>query len=219
MRCSARRAGPPGVAVERRGRDRGRRRGGSSGRASDGDPLGLGQPDREVRDDRARGCVERVPDRSHPSWPSSSYALRGAARAGTERRQQRDREEQRSRRCRGGRRARRPAASSPAAPRPRRCAASRASRADRTSRTWTGAGGVEERAPRRRHREDQARDQERDASRRAPPGGSRGPATAHGSAMKPITEIGRPGNSRTLKRLCAKPSTRISSSRAGPTAR
>ena len=41
----------------------------------------------------------------------------------------------------------------------------------------------------------------------------------HGSARMPITDSGMPRKTRTLKTLWARPSTRISTSRAGPTAR
>ena len=157
-------------------------RGGSSGRASDGIRLRLGQPDREVGDDRAGGRVERVADR--PPSGGSSSANWAAVVA-------------------------RPAAEGRAAARPRRAASRRSPSAGPSQATGRvqpqpGAepgdhgvegeqrredeqhldrpGGVEERAPRRRDREDEARDEERDDATATRTGRMRRAAACHGSA-------------------------------------
>ena len=101
------------------------------------DPLRLGQPDREVGDDRAGERVERMADRGHHGG-QLVVLLGGVARPGAERRQQRDREEQRAEDRRAAGRARRPAGSSRAGRPTRAISASSASSAETISRTWTG---------------------------------------------------------------------------------
>ena len=128
------------------------------------------------------------------------------------RRQQDRREEQRADDRQRRRRARRRVASSRGAGRSRR-SARRARAAPRSiSRTWTGAGGVEERAPGRRDREHEARDEEdhrRDDQER-PERPRAGPD--HG---RPISPIDRQRGARAAagrRRGCGSmPSTRISS--------
>ena len=93
--CCRHRAGRRACALKRGSFARSRTsRGGSSGSASDGDPLRLRHPDREVGDDRAGAGVERMADLGHAGG-QRVVALGGVARSGTERRQERDREEQR----------------------------------------------------------------------------------------------------------------------------
>ena len=165
------------------------------------------------------------PDEPSSGWPteaitaaSSRYCVGGGARARAERRQQRDREERASRRCRAALRARRPAGSSRAGARPAR-SGRRARAAPRsTSRTWNGPAAW------RNVPHVVATGKTRLVTRNVAKltmtsGRIAAPRIAHGRPMRPISEIGSPGRSRTLNRLWAKPSTRISTSRAGPTAR
>ncbi len=100
----------------------------------------------------------------------------------------------------------------------RAISASSASSADTTSRTWNGpaawrnvphvvATGKTRLVTRKVAKLTMT------SGRMAPP------RMAHGSPMRPISETGRPGSSRTLNRLWLSPSMRMSISWAGPTAR
>ena len=162
-------------------------------------------------------AVERRPDRRHLPGedPVGPLGPPGAAR---ERREQRDREQQRPahRQHRTG-----PGdLAGPAQPprQPGEPGVERPERRDDQQHVHRGRG-VEERAPGRRDREQQAGHEERD------------PAHEHHRPQRAVAglprqrqqaeqrEIGMPSSSRTLNRLWAMPSTRISTSRAGPTAR
>ena len=104
------------------------------------DPVRLGHPDREVRDDRPGRRVERVADGRHPAAEFLEHGRR-ALRAAGERRQQGRREEQRTEDRRAAVRARRPGASNRGA-RP----AGRSRRPVRAGRTGRSGPG-----PARRH--------------------------------------------------------------------
>ena len=131
---SGRRAACPGSRVVARSRTSRRRLVGQGQRR---DPAGLGQPDREVGDDRPGGRVQRMADRRHPAVELAELGG-GVARAAGRSRQQRDREERRAedpeQRSEPGDRA----GSSPAGARAGR--SRRRGRAAPTARcsTWTG---------------------------------------------------------------------------------
>ncbi len=96
--------------------------------------------------------------------------------------------------------------------------ASSARRADSTSRTWNGPAAW------RNVPHVVATGKTRLVTRKAAKltmtsGRIAAPRIAHGRPIRPMSETGSPGRSRTLNRLWARPSTRISTSLAGPTAR
>ena len=177
------------------------------------------EPDREVRDDRAlvgdrpAGSRERLLDRRVAGRRAPRLAAdeRHAGRRDEEQQRRGDRERRR--------RARRPAASSRACTPIQAISRSSPSSADTISRTWAGPAAWRN-VP---HVVETGKSRLVNEERRRPTGSraARGDRsrTNHGSATSPMSDVGKPGISRTVNRLWTRPSTRISRSRAGPTAR